>query len=202
MSRISRNELLYEGCYAHVISRSIRKMRLFVEDEDFDQFKKLLLMAKKAGGFEVYHYCLMQTHFHLAVKMGRPELFSFAIRDLKRSYVYWYHAKNKISGPLWRERYRSLLIENENYLYTCGKYIENNPVKAGLVEQPELWGHSSARYYINGIKDDLLDQYGDDVRQVEGLPLTEEEFESGSVIGSGFFRFQFYDSRRRVQHVP
>lgn len=59
--------MLYEGCYAHVISRSIRKMRLFGEDEDFDQFKKLLWMAKEAGGFEVYHYCIMQTHFHFAV---------------------------------------------------------------------------------------------------------------------------------------
>ena len=202
MSRISRNELLYEGCYAHVISRSIRKMRVFAEDEDFDQFKKLLLIAKKAGGFAIYHYCLMQTHFHLAVRMGRPDMFSIAMRDLKRSYVYWYHAKNKISGPLWRGRYRSLLTEDENYLFTCGKYIESNPVKAGLVASSELWGHGSARYYINGIEDDLLDRYEKDVKQKEDLSLTEEECEKGTVIGSSFFRFQFYDSRRRVQRVP
>ncbi|MCB9747819.1 MAG: transposase [Candidatus Omnitrophica bacterium] len=197
MARVSRNELLYKDCYAHVISRSIRKMKIFNDEEDFIQFKYLLLQAKKIGQFRVYHYCAMQTHFHLAVQMGDVSLFANAIRDLKRSYVYWFHTKYKISGPIWRERYRSLLIEDENYLYTCGLYIENNPVKAGLVQQSDQWAHSSSRYYIRGSNDVLVDEYERDVCKMSDIMLDEEDFEKGSVIGSSFFRFQFYDRRKR-----
>ena len=202
MSRISRNELLYPGCHAHVISRSIRKIRLFSEEEDFEKFKGLLQIAKRTGGFQIYHYCVMRTHFHLAVKMGDVSSFSDALRDLKRSYAYWFHAKHRMSGPLWRERYRSLLVENEQYLYTCGQYIENNPVKAGIVERSEQWVHSSGRHWVSGDKDDLVDAYESHVHTVMNLTFDEKEFEAGSVIGSSFFRFQFYDSRRRGVTCP
>jgi len=68
----------------------------------------------------------MQTHFHLAVKMSDPRDFSFTIRDIKRNYAYQFHTKYKLSGPIWRERFKSLLIEDELYLYMFGKYIEKS----------------------------------------------------------------------------
>ncbi|MBF0511223.1 MAG: transposase, partial [Candidatus Omnitrophica bacterium] len=124
MSRVIRSQLLYTGCYAHIISRSIRKLKLFHDDADFLFFKGLLIEAKAKAKFRVYHYCLMQTHFHLAIKMGDPKDFALVMRDVKRDYAYKFHLKYRLSGPIWRERYKSLLIENEDYLYACGKYIE------------------------------------------------------------------------------
>jgi putative transposase len=202
MSRISRNDLLYKGCYSHVISRSIRKIRLFDDGKDFDRFKELLLLAKRRAEFKIYHYCIMHTHFHLAVAMSDVQEFSCAIRDLKRSYVYWFHEKYRISGPVWRERFKSLLIADEDYLFACGKYIEENPVKAGLVHQSTDWVYSSARHYYLEEKDELLDDYCIQPRLIDGLIMDEKEFEGGSVIGSNFFKFQFFENRKISERVP
>jgi len=204
MSRISRLELLYGGCYVHVISRSIRKLKLFQDNEDFEFFMGLLKKAKSRAGFRIYHYCLMQTHFHLAVRMEDPEEFSWGIRDVKRDYACKFHDKYRLSGPVWRERYKSLLVEDERYLYMCGKYIEENPVKAGLVREGMDWKYSSSRHYALGEQDNLIDKYdeGVEARGVEGLSLDEEDFERGSVIGSGFFKFQFFQSRKQPRPVP
>lgn len=202
MARGARYDTLYKGCYAHIISRSIRKLKLFKDYEDFKFFKDLLLQAKRKGAFKVFHYCIMQTHFHLAVKMEDIEAFSYCMRDIKRSYVYKFHAKYKLSGPVWRERFRSLLIENETYVYACGKYIENNPVKAGLVDQRTDWEYSSSRHYENNFVDVLVDDYEKTFKEVDGLILDRDEFESGSVIGSKFFRFQFLEDRKFGRRVP
>ena len=202
MTRISRNDILYDGCYAHVISRSIRKIKLFKDEEDFKNFKQLLLRTKGKGKFKIYHYCLMQTHFHLVVRMNNVKDFSFAMRDIKRSYVTDFHTKYKLSGPMWRERYRSLLIENEAYLFACGKYIEENPVKAGLISRSAQWPYSSSRHYEQNQPDELVDAYDKDIREIKRTVIDKAEFERGSVIGSSFFRFQFFESRKRFRPVP
>jgi putative transposase len=202
MGRMKRNDILYAGCYAHVVSRSIRRLKLFNDDEDFEIFKDLLIQAKTRAGFQIFHYCLMPTHFHLAVKMGDPKDFSFGIRDIKRGYAYKFHSKYKLSGPIWRERFKTLLIENEEYLYACGKYIEENPTKAKIVSQNTDWKHSSSRYYELNEDDLLINGYkNSDLKLNERLIINEEDFESGNVIGSDFFRFQFFDSRKRARPV-
>jgi putative transposase len=188
MARKARNNVLYDGCYAHVISRSIRKIRLFEDNEDFNAFKDLLSLVKRRHGFKLYHYCLMQTHFHLAVSMPNVKEFAKALQLLKSQYSYKFHGKYKLSGPIWRERYRALLIENEHYLNACGEYIENNPVKAGVVTKAEDWEHSSSRNYQKGIEDSLIDKYEICIKRGD---LESVDFEEGDVIGSSFFRFQF-----------
>lgn len=120
--RIARTELLYAGCYAHVISRSIRKLKIFKDHEDFQSFKDELFIEKRKSGFKVFHYCLMQTHFHLAVNIPDVAAFSRSLANLKSRYTSLFHAKYHLSGPIWRERYKSLLIENEAYLLACGRY--------------------------------------------------------------------------------
>ena len=131
MARLTRSQLLFGGCYAHVISRSIGKNKVFKDGQDFETFRGLLLKAKQESGFQIFHYCFMHTHFHRAVKIPDVSRFSKGLQKLKSQYIYKYHTKYRESGPIWRERFRSLLIENEAYLYACGQYIENNPVKAG-----------------------------------------------------------------------
>jgi hypothetical protein len=126
--------------------------------------------------------------------------FSQGLQKLKSQYVYKYHAKYKLSGPIWRGRYQSLLIESEPYLYACGQYIENNPVKAGLVKSSEQWEYSSMRHYRKMAKDALVDGYGGEI--VPQLPkqvdLQDEKFfEKGVGIGSGFFRFQLKETLKQ-----
>jgi REP element-mobilizing transposase RayT len=192
MVRLARRVFLYDGCYAHVISRSIRKLKLYRDDEDFRWFLKLMREAKQRFGFEIYHYCLMQTHFHAAVRIPDVEKFSKAVQFLKSRYSYKFHEKYRLSGPIWRERFKSLLIEDENYLYVCGEYIERNPVKAGLVKTPSDWKYSSSRYYQTGETDAVLDHYNDawSKREVDVCLDDEDFFENGQGIGSAFFRLQ------------
>ena len=124
------------------------------------------------------------------------------MQKLKSQYACWFHSKYKTSGPIWRDRFRSLLIENEAYLFACGKYIENNPVKAGLASEDIDWKYSSARHYMKGDHDSIVDGYGPD--QLPMLPAEvdlydEEVFEKRSGIGSAFFRFQLQEKLKLSQ---
>src|SRR6185295_17657678 len=101
-ARVARTELLYAGCFAHVISRSIRKLKVLNDAEDFDAFKRELLIEKRKSGFRLYHYCLMQTHFHLAVEIPDVIAFSKSLARVKSRYASLFHAKYRLSGPIWR----------------------------------------------------------------------------------------------------
>ncbi len=199
MSRVARKDILYDGCFAHVISRSIREYKIFKDRDDFETFQILLAKVKQEYTFKIMHYCFMNTHFHLAVKIPEVDSFSKGIQKLKSLYSYQFHAKYKISGPIWRERFRSLLIENEEYLYACGMYIEYNPVKAGIVKESHNWEYSSSQYY-RGKPDMLVDGYKTikTPKIPEDINTQDERiFEKGQTIGSSFFRFQLREMFKR-----
>ena len=192
MARKARAAVLYDGCYAHVFSRSIEKRRIFPGRQDFAHFKDLFVKAKEKERehFFIFHYCFMHTHFHLAVGIRSLEAFSRAMQWVKWQYTRSYNSKYKRWGPLWRERFKSMLIEDEKYLYACGSYIEQNPVKAGIVEKSCDWEYSSARHYEGHYKDNLIDEY-----EQQGMPedidvADEERFMRGWVIGSDWFRYK------------
>jgi len=98
----------------------------------------------------------MITHFHLVLSLRKLEDFSKALQQIKWQYTHYYNLKYKRYGPLWRERFKSLVIEDERYLAACGQYVEYNPVKAGLVTRCEDWPHSSSRSYFSGEGDPLV----------------------------------------------
>ena len=101
----------------------------------------------------------MGTHFHFVVQVLQPEDLSGHLRYLKWHYTQWMRKKYESKGPRWRERYRSLPIENERCLAACGLYVELNPVRAGICNAAADYPFSSARKYALGQTDDLLDEY-------------------------------------------
>jgi len=122
--------------------------------------------------------------------MGDVLDFSRAMQYVKSQYSFYFHKKYRVSGSIWRERFKGLLIENENYMKACGQYVENNPVQAGLVENPKEWQNSSYRYYHSNAVDELID-YDQEYRSLKISRIDDEEdFEKGKIIGSAFFRFQ------------
>jgi len=190
MARKARSEILYDRSYAHVFSRSIEKRKIFKQSNDFEEFRRLLLQQKKEKLFNIFHYCLMQTHFHMAVGVGFLGQFSKALQALKWKYTRYYNAKYKRWGPLWRERFGSMLIEDEQYLYACGKYIEQNPVKAGIVDSGEKWAYSSAKHYAGVHLDEMIDEYEGAVLP-SGIDLNDHGmFTKGYAIGSGWFKYK------------
>jgi hypothetical protein len=109
MARRARGKVLFDGCFTHVFSRAIEKRWIFQEPEDFQKFSGLLLEGKGAGGFFIHHYCLMNTHFHLVLRLGLLSEFSKSLQWVKWQYTHYYNLKYKRYGPLWRERFSSLL---------------------------------------------------------------------------------------------
>ena len=189
MGRIARSDLLYEGCYAHVFSRAIEKWPVFDKPEDFEEFKRALKRAKAEYGFKVFHYCVMHTHFHLVVEISNVVRFSKGMKAVKKAYAQWYNQKQKRFGPIWRDRFKCKLIENEQYLSVCGKYVEDNPVRAGLVEQSADWAYSSSRYYQSGEEDWIIDSYSGGEGKIGEMTDTID-FEKTVAIGSEWFQFQ------------
>ena len=137
------------GIY-HWIQRGIHKKRLFHRHIDFVKFKGLLYNHMQDLGISLYHYCLMDNHIHLLLKVDQVQLLSKFSNLLTRRYTYYYCGKYKWVGGLFTPRYRSFNIENESYLLECGRYIERNPVRAKLVEKSEDWLYSSYRHYAKG----------------------------------------------------
>lgn len=194
MARRARNEILYDGCFAHIFSRSIEKRFIFQDHLDFEYFLAGLREAKKKANFRLHHYCLMNTHFHLLVSLPDLNAFSYAMKWLKWQYTAHFNERDKRQGPVWQERFKSQLIENENYLYACGLYVEMNPVEAGMASSPDEWLYSSSRHYLRGQADTLIDSYGhgDAPNDIEYKGM-RDAFRRGHIIGSELFRLQFSD---------
>lgn len=190
MARRARGRVLSDGCFTHVFSRAIEKRWIFRDAEDFQKFLDLLAEGKESASFLLHHYCLMNTHFHIVLRLGALADFSKGLQWMKWQYTHYYNLKHKRYGPLWRERFSSLLIEDEKYLAACGQYVEYNPVEAGMVERPEDWPYSSSRCYFLGAEDPLVDRYAFDGSVPEGVDLRDRSFfERGSGIGSALFKF-------------
>ena len=157
MPRIAR--YVEEHGYYHVISRSINQTWVMRDPEDFARFRRLLREAKEKFPIRLFHYALMNTHFHLVLQVVTKNFLAQHLAYVKWSYTQWVRKQYKWRGPLWRERYKSLPIENETYLAACGLYVEYNPVRAGLCDDPADYPYSSARKYFKGFADDLVDDY-------------------------------------------
>lgn len=154
-------------------------------------FEKLLVQAKARFDFSIFHYCLMHTHFHLVVGMQNVERFSQGMRQIKLDYTRKYNQAQKRRGPLWQSRYKSLLIENDTYLFACGLYVEENPVRAGFVPRAEGWEYSSRRHYNGQGKNPLITDYAACERVLPEIDSTEPiDFERGCAVGTELFKFK------------
>ena len=129
------------------------------DPEDFARFRKLIREAKDTFPIRLFHYVLMNTHFHFVVQAITKDFLAQHLAHVKWHYTQWMRKKYNWKGPIWRERYRSIPIEDETYLSACGLYVELNPVRAGLCNAAADYPFSSARTYELGQPDDFLDQY-------------------------------------------
>lgn len=156
MSRLRRRNLK-RGIY-HIYNRSAYKMWIFQTDEMKDFF--LYLMKKFARKYElnIYHYCVMSNHFHLAIEGDMADISSY-IATLGSRYSLYYKRTTDIGGgTIWDGRFRSILVQKEGYLSRLGRYIELNPVRAGVVSAEDIYRYrwSSARHYLYGEADELV----------------------------------------------
>jgi putative transposase len=140
----------------HVMSRGHNRETLFADRDDFEKFLGLVQRYRRRFGFRLYHYCLLSNHFHLLLQLDDPRRLSSLMAGLLLTYVRYVNARYGFVGHLFQGRFKSPLIQREDYWLTCGRYIERNPVEAKVVLLPWDYPFSSARACALGEANDLL----------------------------------------------
>ncbi len=156
MPRTPRSQQWTDEAAYHVFSRGHNRETVFADADDDRFFLGLLDRYRQRTGFRLYHYCLMTNHFHLLLQVEAPRQLSALLAGLLRAYVHYFNRRYRFVGHLWQGRFKSPAVQVEEYLLSCGRYIERNPVEAGLVGQPWDYPWSSARAYALGATDVLL----------------------------------------------
>jgi len=118
--------------YYHVISRGVERRNVFLDDADFEKFLELLEIVKEHYVFDVHSFCLMTNHYHLLIQTHEENL-SDAMRYLNSHYAVYFNKKYSRSGHLWQGRYKSYYLFDEQHFWMVSRYIEQNPIVAGMV---------------------------------------------------------------------
>jgi putative transposase len=137
------------GVY-HFINRGINKNRLFHGPRDYERYLELMDEHRRDLGIKIYHYCLMSNHTHILLRS--PDLHSLSRfgHYLQRRYAYYHHRAHPGPKQVFTKRFLSIPVEKDSYLLECGRYIERNPVRARLVEDPRNFDYSSYAFYALG----------------------------------------------------
>ena len=153
MARIAR--VVAPGFPHHITQRGNRRQETFFNDEDYQAYIDLLSEWCSRYGVEVWAYCLMPNHIHLIAVPESEDGLRLAIGEAHRRYTRFINFREGWRGHLWQGRFASYVMD-EKYLLACVRYIEMNPVRAGLVTKPEKWSWSSASAHMSGNDDKLV----------------------------------------------
>ena len=137
--------LVDDGGIYHILNRGNGQQRVFKKDGDYLAFLDLLDQMLKKFNMDMFTYCLMPNHFHLLVKVKEGENLSRGMQWFTTTHVRRYHQHYRSSGHLWQGRYKSFGIQDNDQFLTVARYIEGNPVRAGLVATAVDWFWSSHR---------------------------------------------------------
>jgi putative transposase len=144
------------GVPIHVIQRGNNRQACFHADEDYQFYLDWLGEYALATGCEVHAYVLMTNHVHLLLTPQEEQSAGALMKRLGQRYVQYVNRTYDRSGTLWEGRFRSSIIQEEGYFLACQRYIELNPVRAGMVKQPEEYRWSSCRVNALGEEGSLL----------------------------------------------
>jgi putative transposase len=154
MSRHPR--LILPAVPLHIIQRGNNRGLCFAGTSDFLVYLTLLRQYAAETACHVHAYVLMTNHVHLLLSTSSRAGPSVLMRRLGQHYVQYFNRRQRRSGTLWEGRFRSCLVDSERYLLVCQRYIELNPVRAGMVETPEAYPWSSYRANALGTDDPLV----------------------------------------------
>lgn len=129
----------------HIIQRGNNRSACFFAEEDYALY--LFHLERLAARFDcaVHTWCLMTNHVHLLMTPGSEASCGLLMKHLGQRYVQYVNRVRKRSGTLWEGRFRSCLAQTENYVLACYRYIELNPVRAGMIKHPRDYPWSSYR---------------------------------------------------------
>ncbi len=119
---------------------------IFHKDQDYRSFNELMKEAKERSSVKIFAYCLMPNHFHLVLQPDRAYKLSKWMQWLMTSHVRRYHRHYQTSGHVWQGRFKSFIVKEDDYLLTLLRYVEGNPVRAGMMDRQSTGrGHHAGR---------------------------------------------------------
>jgi putative transposase len=154
MARLGR--YFVEDQALHVIQRGNNRQRIFFAEEDYLSYRAWLAEAAREYGCAIHAYVFMTNHVHLLLTPANAASLPRLMQSLGRRYVRAINARRRRTGTLWEGRYRAAPIDTEAYLLRCSRYIELNPVRAGMVARPREYRWSSYRRLALGAADALV----------------------------------------------
>jgi len=153
MARISR--VVIPGLPHHLTQRGVRSLPIFRDDSDRESYLRLLHEQAQRFGLKFQAWCLMTNHVHLIVTPKRPESLARGIGEAHRLYTRMRNFEEGVRGYLFQGRFRSCVLD-EAHLIRAARYVEMNPVRAGLAKRPEAYRWSSAAFHLRTQQSDPL----------------------------------------------
>ena len=144
-SRIKIPELTY-----HITSRTNNRHLFFKKKKDQRTLCKILNSCLLKHNVTLYAFTPMMTHFHMLIKFSNETDLSRFMAEFKGNYAKYFNRRYQMSGHFWGDRYRSTIVQDDRHALACLRYIDRNPVKAGLVEHPSQWELNSFGSYAFG----------------------------------------------------
>jgi len=152
MARFAR--LVVPGYPHHVTQRGNRRADVFMDDADRRVYLALLQRYAKRRSLDVWAYCLMPNHIHLVAVPQTETALAQALRDVHTAYAVYFNRKVGETGHVWQGRFFSCVLD-ERHLWAAVRYVEQNPVRSGIVECAEEYPWSSAGAHC-GLRKDLV----------------------------------------------
>ena len=153
------NRGLSAGMTVHVIQRGNNKARIFESARDSALYLEWLGEAAATYGLAVHAYVLMTNHIHLLCSLANKNSLARTMQSLGIRYTRYFNAAQTRTGTLWEGRFRSCVIDSDAYFIGCSRYIEMNPVRAGLAPSPDVYRWSSYKANALGRADALLTRH-------------------------------------------
>ena len=218
MARLPR--IVVPGQALHIVQRGNNRQAIFFAEDDYRFYLEALGQSARKTECQIHVYVLMTNHVHLLMTPQSKEGPSRLMQSVGRSYVRYVNATYGRSGTLWEGRFKSALVDSEEYFLVCSRYVELNPVRAEMVESPGDYHWSSYRANALGVMDALisphllyralgasLDERRCAYKAIVDMRLDAGEFdvvrvgtEKGEVLGSEHFRQEIENKlRRRIE---
>jgi putative transposase len=151
-----RPRLTLAGVAVHLIQRGNNRGACFFAEEDYSLYLHHLAELASKFGCAVHAYVLMTNHVHLLLTPQRADGASRLMKHLGQRYVQYVNRMYRRSGTLWEGRFRSCLTQSEAYVLACYRYIELNPVRAGMTWHPSVYRWSSFAVNARGERSNLI----------------------------------------------
>lgn len=151
-----RARLSVAGIPWHIIQRGNNRSVCFHAEEDYRRYLDDLAEQAKRFGCAIHAYVLMTNHVHLLLTPEKADSAALMMKHLGQRYVQYINRTYRRSGTLWEGRFRSCLTQSEDYVLACYRYIELNPVRAGMVRHPRDYRWSSFHANGDGRRDALI----------------------------------------------